>query len=890
MPAPRDQRRFGRHLRSLFWWRRASDEVLEEMRLHADLRARELEAEGMAPDAARARALREVGEPADVVPVVEQIAARGDRASAVRQALDELRLDVKYALRSCLHAPALTLLIVVTIGLGLGANAAIFGVVQVAVLNPLPFDRDNTLVRVREYRKMPDGTRQNGDGSRRTADAIALRPDLFTSSVPMSGVGRTLARDGGAVRVAATRVGPGFTKVVGVTPILGRTFTGDEEQAGDASGVVLVSHRFWQQELGGGEDAIGRTLRLDGQSFRVVGVLPARFHVPYRSDLWFPSRFAERERSIFILARLAPGMDLDRVQGALEIIGVQLNQAYPDDLGGLGVLAVSARDYFVGDEDRLSIALMGAVALLLLIGGTNVAVLLTTKFASRSTEVAVRAALGCSRARQVRQFVTEGVLLFAAGGAAGLVLALWLKDALVVFLPEAIATQVGIDGIPFDFRMVLFATVVSIASGIGFGLVAARRAASTDLGQAMKAGGRTLAGSAVRGTLGKLVVIEVALAIVLLTSAGMLVDTFRRLQSRDLGFDPDNVLTMQFDLNASRYASEDARRLVLDRVMERVRTLPGTISVGATTVNPVCCGNWGMRVTPEGYPLATAEQTPVVQHFIVSQGYFETMGQAVIEGRAFDHTDITGGTASVIVDRAAAARFWPGQSPIGRRIKRGTLDSTYPWLTVVGVVETVIDEGRYTEAWYLPFAQNATGPSATGAHLMVRAVQDPGTLIPEIRTIVAEVDPDLALYEIAAMPDLVAENIRQDRLGAVVASLFATAGLLLAALGLYGVLAFAVNADRREIGVRLALGAGRLDVLRLIGGRGLRLAAVGVVIGTAAAYGIAIGLMRLVEGARFDLRLLGVAVAVLLGAATLAIVVPARRALRVDPLTSLRAE
>src|SRR5688572_12159723 len=211
MNSSRHPRRFGGNLRSLFRWRRASDEVLGEMRLHADLRARELEAEGVSPDDARRRAMNEVGQPADVVPVVEQLAARGDRVSAIRQALDELRLDGKYALRSCLHAPALTLLIVITIGLGLGANAAIFGVVQVAVLNPLPFDRDNTLVRVREYRKMPDGTRQNGDGSRRTADAIALRPDLFTSSVPMSGVGRTLARDGGAVRVAATRVGPGFT-------------------------------------------------------------------------------------------------------------------------------------------------------------------------------------------------------------------------------------------------------------------------------------------------------------------------------------------------------------------------------------------------------------------------------------------------------------------------------------------------------------------------------------------------------------------------------------------------------------------------------------------------------------------------------------------------------
>jgi putative ABC transport system permease protein len=860
------------------------------MRLHTELRARELEADGMPGDEARARAAREVGRPAEVVPVIERLAAHGDRASALRQWLDEARLDVKYAIRSCLRAPAFTLLTVLTIGLGLGANAAIFGVVQVAVLNPLPFDRDNTLVRVREYRRMPDGTRQNGDGSRRTADAIALRPDLFASSVPVSGVGRSLALESGAVRVAATRVGPGFTTVVGITPLLGRAFTDEEERAGDASGVVLVSHRFWQQHLGGVPDALERTVRLDGQSFRVVGVLPARFHVPYRSDLWFPSRFAERERSIFILARLAPGMTLERVLPALDIIAGQLNQAYPDDLAGLGILAVRARDYFAADEDRLSIALMGAVALLLLIGGTNVAVLLTTKFASRSTEVAVRAALGCSRARQVRQFVTEGLLLFMVGGSAGLLFAAWLKDALVVFLPEAIATQVGIDGIPFDVRMVLFATIVSVASGVGFGLIAARRVSTGNLGQTMKAGGRSLAGSAVRGTLGKLVVAEVALAIVLLTSAGMLVDTFRRLQSRDLGFNPDSVMTVQFDLSAARYASPDARALVMDRIIERVRTLPGALSVGATTVNPVCCGNWGMRVTPEGYPLATADQTPTVQHFIVSPGYFETMGQAVIQGRTFDATDITGATASVIVDRAAAARFWPGENPIGRRIKRSTLDAAFPWLTVVGVVETVIDEGNYTEAWYLPFAQNATGPSATGAHLMVRAAGDASALIPGIRSIVSEIDRDLALYEVAAMSDLVSDNIRQDRLGALVASIFAAAGLLLAALGLYGVLAFAVNADRREIGVRLALGAARMDVFRLIAGRGLRLAAIGVVIGAAAAYGVAVGLMRLVEGARFDVGLLGIAAAVLLGAAVLAIIVPTRRALRVDPLTSLRAD
>jgi putative ABC transport system permease protein len=577
-------------------------------------------------------------------------------------------------------------------------------------------------------------------------------------------------------------------------------------------------------------------------------------------------------------------------RAALEVIGVELNRAYPDELGGLGITAVRARDYFEGEDDRLAVALMAAVALLFLIGGTNVAVLLTTKFASRSDEVAVRAALGCSRARQVRQFVTEGLLVFVAGGAAGLLLAAWLKDLLVVFLPEAIATQVGFDGIPLDLPMVTFATAVSVASGLGFGLIAARRVSITNPGATMKAGGRAVAGSSVRGLLGRLVIAEVALAIVLLAAAATMVDTFRRLQSRDLGFEPDGVLTLQFDFNANRYGSPEARRLLLDRVLERLRTLPGVASAGATTVNPVCCGNWGMRVTPEGHPPVPAGRSPTVQHFIVAPGYFETMGQRVIEGRAFRETDVDGAEMTVVVDRTAAARFWPGQSALGKRIKRGALDSAYSWLTVVGVVENVIDEGDYPDAWYLPFAQHATGPSATGAHLMVRGEGDAAALTAAIRRAVAGIDPDLALYEIATMTALVSDNLRQGRLGALVGSLFAGAGLLLACLGLYGVLSFAVNADRRDIGVRLALGAPRHDVLRVVIRRGVGWTAIGALIGSAAAYGVCVWLTRIVTDARFNPRSIGLAVAMLCLAAILAMLVPTRRALRVDPLTSLRMD
>jgi len=890
MPRPRERRSFGQNLRSLFWWRRAADDVVEEMQLHADLRARELEEGGVPQAEARARAEREVGRPAEVVPMVARLAAATDRQSAVAQWLDEARVDARDAVRSCRRTPGLTVLTLLTIALGLGANAAIFGVVNVAVFAPLPFDRDNTLVRVREFRRLPDGTPRHGDASRRTADAIAQRPDLFTNSVPASGVGRTLARDTGAVRIDAARVGPGFTTVVGVTPILGRTFTEAEELAGDAALVALVSHGFWRRELGGGPDAIGQTIRLEGRAVAVVGVLPPGFHVPYDSDIWLPTRFGERERNIFLLARLGRGVSLEAAHAALEVIGRDLNAAYPDELAGLGVTAVRARAYFVEEEDRIAVAMMGAVALLLLIGGTNVAVLLTTKFASRSDEVAVRAALGCSRARQVRQFVTEGLLVFSAGGAAGLLLAAWLKDLLIVFLPDALATQTGLAGIPLDFTMVTFAAAVSVASGLGFGLIAARRVSHANLRATMQASGRAVAGSGVRTLLGRFVIAQVAIAIVLLSAAGTMVETFRRLQSRDLGFAPEGLLTLQFDFNTTRYGSADARRLLLDRVLERMRVLPGIVSASATTVNPVCCGNWGLRVTPEGHPLVRPELSPVVQHFIVAPGYFETMSQRVIEGRALTVADVAGAEMTVVVDRTAAARFWPGQSALGKRIKRGPLDSAEPWLTVVGIVENVIDEGDYPDAWYLPFSQHATGPSATRAHLMLRASGDPTALTPALRQAVAEIDPDLALYDIATMSSLVSDNLRQDRLGAIVASLFAAAGLLLACLGVYGVLAFAVNADRREIGVRLALGADRLDVLRVVLSRGLRWTAAGAVLGSLAAYGVCMALARFVENARLDVRLIVVAVAVLLGAALLAMLIPTRRALRVDPLRSLRME
>jgi hypothetical protein len=361
-------RRFGNNMRSWLRWRDAGRDVREEMQLHADLRAADLEARGLPPAEARRIAEREVGDPARVRAEVARLAAATDRRAAWTQPFADLRADAMHALRLFRRSPAFALVAVLTIGLGLGANAAIFALVNRVFLEPLPFDPLGNLVRVREYRQAPDGSRLMGDGSRRTADAVADRPDLFASSVPVVGTHRALLTGDGPLHVQATRVGRGFLAVVQVNPILGRAFTAEEEAAGEAAGAALISHRLWRTTFGGRSTVVGERMRLDERTFEIVGVLPAAVHIPYDSDVWFPSRFGDSERSVFILARLAAGVTLAQVHAELGPMGERLNEMYPDVLRGLGVTAVPAREYFAGDDGEVALALMGAVGSLLLIG------------------------------------------------------------------------------------------------------------------------------------------------------------------------------------------------------------------------------------------------------------------------------------------------------------------------------------------------------------------------------------------------------------------------------------------------------------------------------------------------------------------------------------------
>ena len=408
------KRLFGSNLRSLLRWRDARADISEEMALHVDLRTAELEAQGMAPEAARQQARREVGALDAVAPVVTALADGTDRRSALAQRWDELVQDVRHAMRVFAASPGFSILAVLTIAVGLGANAAIFALVNTLFFRPLPIDPERNLVRVREYRQSPDGTRNQVDASYRTAEAVARRSDLFSTSVAMVGTHRALIRTDGPLHVQATRVGPGYTRVLGMAPTIGRSFTADEERA--EAGVVLISHRLWRSVFAESPSVIGERIRLDERLLEVVGVLPPGMHIPYGSDVWFPSRFEETQRSVFVLARLAPGVTREQAGAEMDAEAVRLNQLYPDLMRGMGIMAITAYQHFVNDDDRIAMALMGAVGFLVLIGCANVSLLLTTRFASRRREVAVRAALGCGRGRQVRQFVTEALVLFLVGG------------------------------------------------------------------------------------------------------------------------------------------------------------------------------------------------------------------------------------------------------------------------------------------------------------------------------------------------------------------------------------------------------------------------------------------------------------------------------------------
>lgn len=803
--------------------------------------------------------------------------------------LADLADDVRFTIRSFSRSPGFTSAVLLTLAVALGGTTAIFGAMYGVYRAALPFEDADRLLRLRSVAvSAGDGERVYNMPDR---DALAIRDQSRTLSdvVMMRGYDLALVGDDLAERIRAVEVSDGWTAALGIEPALGRSFTPDEELVGPEARVALISHSLWQDRFGADPSLIGSAIQLDEGVLTVVGVMPPGFRYPYDAELWSPLRpdptnYAGHDLNV--VARMVDGVTIEGVRADMARVYAQIQENAPGTAVDDGVHVATLRADFIREDGRIVQALLVAVAFLLILACVNVANLLTARFLARSRELGVRAALGAGRSRQFRQLLTETILLFAAGGGAGLLVASWLSGTLQVLVPNVLRNQLGL-GADVGPVVVLFAAALSVVAGLAFGFAAAAKAQRMDLFSSLYGGrrGSTAPGSRLQDGL---VVAELALAVVLLVGAGVMADHFRQLRSTDLGLDVEGLYTMRLPLQQDRYTSAAARSDVVRQIEERIAAEPGVVAVGMTSVNPLCCGDWGASIEVEGMIRGPDDPPMLIHHRYATPGAFDAMGIRLLRGSGFGPADGPDGAPTVIIDESMADRLWSGQDPLGRRVRLANGDDE--WRTVVGVVADSHMEGDYTEAWFLPFHQDPLGRSNEDLHIMLR-VRGPGA-VEAARAVVSEIDPALPTYELTTMADLRDELIAQDRLGSVISVAFAAFGLLLATFGLHGLLAYLVRLRSREFGTRIALGASRGAILGMVLRQAGRLLVAGLAIGTVASVALSGVLRRTLAGS--ELVSLWVILLPLLAFLTLlagaAALLPAFRATRIDPATAFRTD
>jgi predicted permease len=882
-------------LGSLFHKQQSDLDLAQELESHLQFHIEDNLRAGMTPQAARRDALLKLGG-------LEQT-KESYRDQRGLPFLESLLRDLRFGIRLLSKDRTFTTMAVLTLALGIGANTAIFSVVNTVLLRPLPYNDADRLVMVWEQNPHR-GWFENIVSAANFLD-WKKQNDVFTDMAAFVSYQFTLTGENKPEEVAGELVTTNVFSVLGVQPLRGRLFLPEEDKPG--KGVALLSYGLWQERYGGDPGLVGKPITINGDRLTVVGILPANFTDDYsasfapHSRLWVSGLYLQPEGREFhnyhAIARLKPSVSLSQAQSEMDTIAGRIEQQYPDSKGW-GVALVQLHDQVVKQTRPALLVLLCAVGLVLLIACANVANLLLVRATKREREIAIRTALGASRGQIVRQLVIESTLVSLAGALLGLLLAGWGSEILVRLSPPGTP---GIEAAGINGLVLLFAMLMALGTGITFGLAPALEASKTHVTETLKESGRS-SGKGVKRTRLRdtLVVCEFALALTLLFGAGLMIRTLVHLNRVELGFHPENLVTMKVPLQGPQYDNERKQAQFFQQLLARIGALPGVQAASVTRGIPMNgWAGWNFITADNPYP--PPGEVPDANYVVVGPDYFRTMGIPLRAGRSFSDTDNPSGEHVVIVSESLAHKYWPGQDPIGKRVKVSSdANDKLPWLSLVGVAGNVRSEGQFAPfipEIYVPYTQFPWILSPR--QIVVRTVSSPAALVEAIRREVAALDKDVPISEVSSMNEIVAGTIRREQTVMLLLGAFAGLALILAAVGIYSVISYAVAERTHEFGIRMALGASQQAVTRMVMVHGSILALIGVALGLIGALGITVFLSRLPVDIRmpllFDVRpldplTLGSASVILILVALLACYLPARRATRVDPVVALRYE
>jgi putative ABC transport system permease protein len=815
--------------------------------------------------------------------------------------------DIRYGARMLLKNPGVTIIVIIALALGIGANTAIFSVVNAVLLRPLPYPESDRLVFLNEmspvldemsisYPNFTDWRAQN-----QTFEKMGV---YNRASYNLTGTGE-------AERIVTGQVSADLFSVLRVNAAHGRVFTNDEDKPGGTP-VVVLSYPLWQRRFGGQTSILNQNITLNSKSYTVIGIMPETFAYPSRVEMWVPvgqlsDQPSWKERGnhpgLYGVARLKPGTTFDQAVADMTNIAVNLEKQYPDSNTSNRVRMRPLLEIFVVDVRRALWVIFGAVASVLLIACANIANLLLARATARRKEMAIRTAVGASRWRIARQLLTESILLSLIGGTLGLVLARWGVDLILYVSPNAIprSREIGL-----DWTVLVFTIGISFLTGILFGLIPAIQAGEVDVHETLKESGRGTSGR--QWLRSSLVVVEVATTLVLLISAGLMIRSFYLLQKVNPGFSDEHLTSFSISLPQKKYATEELRSSFYNRLLENVRALPGVESTAAASGLPLGNNGWQTSFVIDGRPVPPRDQTPVMEACLVTPDYFKAMNIPVLRGRVFndrdDRSHLAGrdlsklsenerpgaGLTAIVIDEEFAKRYWPNEDAVGKRVRMGA-DPKAPVLEVLGVVGRVkmesLNQNSDRVQGYFAFNQLPQG----GMTVIIKGASDPNQLISSVRSAVREIDPDQPIYSPRTMNEIRAESVAGERLNLTLLSLFAGIALVLAVVGIYGVMSYSVTQRTHEIGIRMAIGARPLDVFKMIMGHGMKLALIGVGIGLVGAFLLTRLMATMLFGIQpTDATTYGLISILLIGVALLACYLPGRRATKVEPTISLRYE